>query len=85
MSLRRALVPTLHIDVEFVLNGHILETQVLFLVCFSTKRVHTVWHEILAENLIWQTGGCTRGLPNKIPLMRTLARAYHARAETLPN
>ena len=69
MSLRRALVPTLHIDVEFVLNGHILENQVLF----------------LAENLIWQTGGCTRGLPNKIPLMRTLARAYHARAETLPN
>ena len=24
----------------------------------------TVWHEILAENLIWRIGGCTRELPN---------------------
>ena len=82
MSLRRALVPTLHIDVEFVLNGHILENQVLFLVYFSTKRVHTVWHEILVNLADWRL---YERLPNKIPLMRTLARAYHARAETLPN
>ena len=50
----------LHYLIWRVMSGLHRRVTLSFLIVGHT----TVWHEILAENVIWRIGGCTRELPN---------------------